>query len=68
MLDPRNRDERRQSNDKWKVFVLLKRNKQGLVLKKNTEVLYQVLIRLVPKRIQKSNLCGERIFGRTLGI
>ena len=38
MLDPNNGGER----DKWKVFVLLDKNKQGLVLKKGSEILYQV--------------------------
>ena len=45
MLDPRNRGESHQhENEKWKVFVLLEKNKQGVVFKKNSdsEVLYQV--------------------------
>jgi hypothetical protein len=42
MLDPRNGDEVQQLNEKWKVFELLGRTKQGLILKKNSEVLYQV--------------------------
>ena len=38
ILDPNNGVER----VKWKVFVLLDKSKQGLVLKKGSEVLYQV--------------------------
>ena len=38
MLDSSNGGER----EKWKVFVLLDKNKQGLVLKKGSELLYQV--------------------------
>ena len=46
MFDLRNEDESQHENEKWKVFVLLKKNKQGLVFKKNSEVLYQVYIGL----------------------
>jgi hypothetical protein len=34
--------ESQHENEKWKVFALLGMNKQGLVLKKGSEVLYQV--------------------------
>ena len=44
MLDPRNGGEVQQHNEKWKVFVLLEKNKQGVILQKNSEVLYQVYI------------------------
>jgi hypothetical protein len=50
MLDPRNGGEIQQHNEKWKVFVLLGKNKHGLTLEKNSEVLYQVcILRLFPK-------------------
>ena len=39
MLDQNNEDKR----EEWKVFVLLENKKQGLVLEKGSEVLYQVL-------------------------
>ena len=42
MLDPRNGGESQNENEKWKMFALLEKNKQGLVLKKDSEVLYQV--------------------------
>ena len=42
MLDPKNRSESQLKYEKWKVFALLKQRKQGLVLNKNSEVLYQV--------------------------
>lgn len=42
MLDPKKGDESEHENDKWKVFVLLEKNKQGLVLNKGSEILYQV--------------------------
>ena len=44
ILDPRNGGESQSEKEKWKVFVLLERNKQGLILQKNSEVLYQVCI------------------------
>jgi hypothetical protein len=40
MLDPKKKIE--SQLEKWKVFVLLRKNKHGLVLKKGSEVLYQV--------------------------
>jgi hypothetical protein len=40
MLDPKKRGE--SQLEKWKVFVLLRKNKHGLVLNKGSEVLYQV--------------------------
>ena len=47
MLDhwPMNGGESQHEYEKWKVFVhvLLEQEKQGLVLKKDSEVLYQVL-------------------------
>ena len=42
MLGPKMGDESKHKNEKWKIFVLLERNKQGLVLRKGSEVLYQV--------------------------
>ena len=42
MLDPIRGDESEHENEKWKVFVLLEKNKQDLVLNKCSEVLYQV--------------------------
>ena len=42
MLDPRNRGDSQLKNGKWKVFVLLEQKKQGLILEKGSEVLYQV--------------------------
>ena len=42
MLDPKNLGESQLENEKWKVFVLLDKNKQDLVLQKGSEVLYQV--------------------------
>ena len=35
--------ESQHENEKWKVFMLLEKNKQGLVFQKGSEVLYQVL-------------------------
>jgi hypothetical protein len=34
VVDPRNGSESQHENEKWKVFVLLKENKQGLVLQR----------------------------------
>ena len=42
MLDLRRGGESQNENEKWKVFVLLEKNKQGLVLNEGSEVLYQV--------------------------
>ena len=39
MLDPNNHGGERE---KWNMFILLDKNKQGLVLKRGSEVLYQV--------------------------
>jgi hypothetical protein len=46
MLDLSNGDESQHEKQKWKVFVLLPQKKQGLILKKGSEVLYQVCILL----------------------
>jgi hypothetical protein len=55
MLDTRNGDEIQQCNEKWKVFVLLGKNKHGLTLQKNSEVLYQVyILRLFPRYKKKT--------------
>jgi hypothetical protein len=42
MFDPKKGGESQHENEKWKVFVLLEKNKQGLVFTKGSEVLYQV--------------------------
>ena len=42
LLDTRNGGESQFENKEWKVFALLERKKQGLVLKKGSEVLHQV--------------------------
>ena len=42
MFHPKMGGESKHDNEKWKLFVLLERNKQGLVLRKGSEVLYQV--------------------------
>ena len=42
MLDRRSGGESQHETEKWKVFVLLEQNKQGLVLNEGSEVLYQV--------------------------
>ena len=42
MFDLRNEDESQHENEKWKVFMLLEKNKQGLILPKASEILYQV--------------------------
>ena len=42
MFDPGNGGESQTENEKWKVFALLEMSKQGLVLNKGSEVLYQV--------------------------
>lgn len=42
MLDPRNLGFSENENDKWKVFVLLEKNKQHFLFKSGSEVLYQV--------------------------
>ena len=47
MLDPKRRGESQRETEKWKVFVLLEQKKQGLVLNKDSEVLYQVYIKLI---------------------
>ena len=44
MLNSKNGDEPKQ---KWKVFLLLEQRKQGLVLKNDSEFLYQVYARLL---------------------
>ena len=59
MLDPRNGGEVQPDNEKWNVFVLLEKNKQGLVLQKNSEVLYQVN---APRC--KTNINAYMIYGR----
>ena len=44
MLESGNRGKLEQhSNKKWKFFTLQERNKQGLVLKKGSEILFQVV-------------------------
>ena len=40
--DPKRKGESQNEKEKWKIFVLLKKDKQGLVLNKDSEVLYQV--------------------------
>ena len=40
MFDQKNEDE----VEEWTVFVLLEPKKQGLILKKGSEVLYQVCL------------------------
>ena len=42
MLDPKNGGDFQNENEKWKAFALLETNKQDLVFKKGSEVLYQV--------------------------
>ena len=42
MLDTKIGGVSQNENVKWKVFALLEKNKQGLVFKKGSEVLYQV--------------------------
>ena len=42
MLSPKMGGESQHDNEKWKIYVLLERNKQGLVLRNGSEVLYQV--------------------------
>ena len=64
MLDPRNGGEVQPDNEKWNVFVLLEKNKQGLVLQKNSEVLYQVNMKLAP-RCKTNN--AYVIYGRIQG-
>ena len=46
MLGTRNGKKSQLENEKWKVFVLLPQNKQGLILKEGSEVLYQVYMLL----------------------
>ena len=42
MLGQKMGGESKHDNEKWKVLVLLERNKQGLVFRKGSDVLYQV--------------------------
>ena len=57
MIDPRKGGESQHENEKWKVFVLLEQKKHGLVLRKDSEVLYQVrcIHLMVTCKTQKSN-------------
>ena len=45
MLELMNGGESQHVNEKWKAFALLEiKNKQGLVLERGSEVLYQVVM------------------------
>jgi hypothetical protein len=68
MLDPSNGGESQQ-DEKWKVFALLEKNKQGLVLERNSEVLYQVYILYDYLKVQKVNACmvNGLFYGRIQG-
>ena len=73
MLHPKKEDEFQHKNEKWKVFVLLEKSKQGLVLKEGAEVLCQVHgeYRIVMHAIQNTcvinySMAGSKLSKRTL--